>query len=87
MSCHVMRCDAAKVDKNLVAALRRVAEGGGQRLQYDAKVRYLSASAHVSRLFLCLNTASLRRPPMRIEDSFPRHTVMMDMSAGINLVS
>lgn len=29
-----------KVDKNLVAALRRVAEGGGQRLQYDAKVSF-----------------------------------------------
>jgi len=26
-------------DKHLVAALRRVAEGGGQRLQYDAKVQ------------------------------------------------
>ncbi|CAM9728893.1 unnamed protein product, partial [Hapterophycus canaliculatus] len=29
--------EALKVDKKLVAALKRVAEGGGQRLQYDSK--------------------------------------------------
>lgn len=37
-----------KEDAGLVAALRRVAEGGGQRLQYDAKVRFACV------VFICM---------------------------------